>query len=89
MRGLMEKLTERLDLPAELLEGTARLTLTGGSAVRIENHRCLLSYSPDLLEVGCGTLRLRVRGEGLRIRCMDRTELLLTGKILGVEVDGA
>ena len=44
---------------------------------------------PIMLEVGCGRQMLRVRGEDLRIRCMDREELLVDGTILAVEVENA
>ncbi len=88
VRGLMEAAAKLFRLPEELLDGTARLTLTGAGTVRIENHKCLLSYSREALEVGCGRQRLRVIGEGLQIRCMDRKELLIEGKIAAVEVDG-
>lgn len=84
-----ETLVRRLDLPEELLPGAARLTLTGGRTLRIENHRCLLSFSDELLEAGCGRQRLRICGRDLRIRAMDRQEILLEGTILSVEVEGA
>ena len=89
MSGIVEKLAERMALPEELLPGTARLTLTGGKQVRIENPRCLLSFAPDAVEVGCGALRLRIRGAGMELRGMERGELFITGTILSVEVDGA
>ena len=89
MRGIMDKLAGHLALPEELLPGTARLTLTGGNQVRIENHRCLLSFTPDEIEVGCGRLRLRIRGADLELRGMERKELLIAGTIISVEVDGA
>ena len=87
MREIMETVTERLGLPAELSDGVPRLTLSGSQQVRIENHRCLLSFSADTLEVRCGKELLRVRGEGLRIVSMERSELLVDGKILTVEVE--
>ncbi len=83
----METVTERLGLPAELSDGVPRLTLSGSQQVRIENHRCLISFSADMLEVRCGKGLLRVRGEGLRIVSMERSELLVDGKILTVEVE--
>lgn len=85
----MEKLADRMALPEELLPGTARLTLIGGSQVCIENHRCLLAFAPDSIEVGCGKLRLRIRGDGLELRGMEREALYITGRILSVEVEGA
>ena len=89
MGRFAERLTERFGLPAELLDGAARLTLTAGRTVRIENHQCLLAFSSETLEVGCGKQRLRLRGEGLRIVSMDREELLVDGRIFAVEVDNA
>ena len=87
--GLMESLASRMALPEELLPGTARLTLTGGDQVRIENQKCLLSFSPEMIEVGCGRLRLRVLGSGMELRGMDRDELLICGSISSVEVEGS
>ena len=87
--GLLETLASRMALPEEVLPGTARLTLTGGDQVRIENQKCLLSFSPEMIEVGCGKLRLRVLGSGMELRGMDRGELLIRGRILSVEVDGS
>ena len=84
-----EKLAGRLDLPGELLGDVPRLTLTGGAQVLIENRRELLSYSDETVEIGCGRLRLRILGKDLCLRSMDREELLITGRIFGVEVDGA
>ena len=89
MRGWKEFLSDDLGLPPGVLDGAARLTLMGGRQVQIENHRCLLSFSSELLEVGCGRQMLRVRGEDLRIRCMDREALLVDGTIHAVEVENA
>ena len=89
MREVFERVTEALALPAELPEDAARLTLTAGRELRIENYRCLLSFSPEMLELGCGRQTLRVRGEGLRICSLDRQALLADGTILSVEVENA
>lgn len=89
MHEIAERITGRLRLPEELLEDGARLTLTAGRQARIENHRCLLSYTPDTVEVDCGKQRLYIRGDGLRIAVMTQIELLIEGRILSVEVEGA
>ena len=88
MARLTETLTGRLNLPKEVLEDVPRLTLTGSGQVLVENHKGLLSYSEELIEIGCGRLHLRVRGSDLLLRAMDREELLIHGKIIAVEVEG-
>ena len=89
MAKLSETLADRLELPGELLPGVPRLTLTGSGSVMVENHRELLSCTEDPVVIGCGKLRLRILGTELLLRSMDREELLITGKIIGVEVEGA
>ena len=89
MGGWIETAVERLELPLELMDGAARLTLVAGRQVRIENHRCLCSFTPDTLEVDARKQRFRVRGDGLRIVSMNSQEILVDGTILTVEVDHA
>ena len=87
MTGLLEKLSERLDLPAEALAGAPRVTLTGSDRVLVENHRGLLNYTETELEIACGHGRVRVRGADLLLRAMDAQMLLVTGRVTGVDVD--
>lgn len=83
----MENIAERFQLPAEVLGGLPRMTLTGNTQLLIENHRGLLGYRPDCVEVGGGRLRIRVRGEGLRLKAMDADSLLIGGTIFGVDTE--
>ena len=87
MEKLIEKLLRRTGLPPEATEGALRVTISGRSQVRIEHHRGLLSYSDTETEVGGGRLRARIRGDGLQLRVMTEEELLITGTILGVELE--
>ena len=82
-----QQLAEKLDLPAEALAGAARVTVTGRNRVLIDNHRGILAYTDELLEVSCGRERIRVRGENLLLRAMDHEELLLTGTIFALDLE--
>ena len=83
----IDDLVERFDLPAETAAGAPKITVTGASRVVIENHRGLLEYSDTLIETGAGRFQVRVRGDGLLLRAMDREMLLVTGTILGVDLE--
>lgn len=85
MARWMEEIADRFDLPADTVAGLPRITLTGDRRVLIENHRGLLEYSEETVEVSGGRLRVRVRGTGLRLRAMDAEALLVTGTIFSVE----
>ncbi|MBR1658687.1 MAG: sporulation protein [Oscillospiraceae bacterium] len=87
MAKLLERLAAGLDLPAEALAGTPRVTLTGAERVLIENHHGLLHYSDSAVEVGGSGSHVRVRGDGLLLRAMNGEMLLVTGTIFGVDIE--
>ncbi|PKM72964.1 MAG: sporulation protein [Firmicutes bacterium HGW-Firmicutes-16] len=78
--------TEFFDLPAELVPGVPKLTLSGGSEVLIENHEGLKSYSRDLIEVRGRNMLMQIRGEDLELSAMTKTELVISGIIVAVEL---
>ncbi|MEA4896348.1 MAG: YabP/YqfC family sporulation protein [Oscillospiraceae bacterium] len=78
--------TEFFDLPAELVPGVPKLTLSGGSEVLIENHMGLKSYSRDLIEVQGRSMLMQIRGEDLELAAMTKTELVISGIIVAVEL---
>lgn len=86
IRLFLEKLAERADLPADVVAGTPKVTLTGMEWVLVENHSGILAYSGSEVEIA-GSARVRIRGDGLLLRAMDREMLLVTGRIFGVDLD--
>lgn len=87
LSDLLLRLARRTDLPAEVVAGAPKVTVTGGDRVLVENHKGILSYTEDQVEVSCGHGRVRVRGTALLLRAMDEEMLLITGKISGVDVE--
>lgn len=79
-------ITDIFDLPAELVPGVPKLTLSGGSEVLIENHGGLKSYSRDCIEVRGKDLSLQIHGEDLELAAMTKTELIIRGIIVSVEL---
>jgi sporulation protein YqfC len=79
-------LTELLKLPAELIPGVPRLTLSGGNEVLIENHGGLQSYSHALIEVRGRNQLVQIRGQELELAAMNRTQMVIQGLIVAVEL---
>lgn len=82
-----ELLSERLELPADAVAGTAKLTLHGRRHLLIENHKGILKYGETLISVDCGDLKVHVCGDGLNLSAMDKSDMLITGRILSVEME--
>ena len=85
--GLMERASQALDLPADLLAGLPRLELIGDCQLRMENHKGILSYGTEEICVSAGARVVRVRGEGLDLKAMTGAELLIRGRIACVSLE--
>ena len=81
IKGLCEDLAERLELPEEALSGAVRLTAVGDKRLLIENHSGLLAYGSELIRVGSGRGQIVLCGSELSLRAMNRTELLVIGRL--------
>ena len=81
----LEKTSAVLDLPADVVAGLPRMELLGDREFRMEFHRGILAYGREEIHISGGRLVVRVRGTGLELRSMNPTQLLITGKITGVE----
>lgn len=87
MGNIREEISERFDLPALAMGGLPRITLSGDRQVLVENHRGILEYGGELVEVAGGRVRVRIRGRGLYLRAMDPEMILVAGEIFGVDLE--
>ena len=86
-RPLTMEIAERFELPTQALDGHAKLTITGARRAVIEDHKGLLALGDDLIAVDGGRVVIRLRGEGLQLRAMDKKELVITGEIISAEFE--
>ena len=83
----IEKAADILDLPQEVVAGMPRITVTGCRRVLVENHRGILEYGSEEIQVNGGKMVLVLRGRGLELRSLRATELLITGRLSGMEFE--
>lgn len=84
--ALLEKTAKMFDLPADVIAGVPKLELTGDSEFRMENHRGILSCSEEEVHISGGIYLVKVSGQDLEVRAMTGFEVLITGKILQIEL---
>ncbi len=84
--GLLERTAQVFDIPGEAA-GMPRVEITGCREVRMENHKGILAYGDREIVVSGGRLMIRVRGEGLELKAMTGSELLITGTVSAVELE--
>ena len=84
--SILEKTSAALDLPCDVVAGMPRMELLGDREFRMEYHKGILAYGADEIHISGGKLVVRVKGEGLELRSMNPTDLLITGHITCVDV---
>lgn len=81
---LRGRLSTLFDLPREVTENLARVTLIGPVELRVENHKGILEFNPERLRLLTGSGELVVTGQGLRIGRIFQDEATVEGRIRGV-----
>ena len=82
-RDRAELLADKLDIPADAL-GSVQLSLCGRSRLLIENHRGIITYNDNLIEIDCGSVKLAVRGDALRLGAMNGSDMFICGRIIAL-----
>lgn len=83
--SLLERASQALELPGDAVAGMPRIELLGDRELRMEYHKGILAYGTEEIHISGGKLVVRVKGEGLELRSMNPTELLITGKLLSLD----
>ena len=87
VNNVLDRAVELFDLPGEVLGGMPKLTVTGSARVHVESHQGLLEYAPDIIIINGGAVIVTVRGEGMDVCAMNSEEILIKGKIIGIDME--
>ena len=74
-------MTQKMDLPQDVMMDLPRITMIGQVHIYIENHRGLLAFSDGEVRLLIKNGQLLVKGKAFVIRTILPEEILLEGKI--------
>ncbi len=84
-RWVKQWMTERMELPADVMMDLPRITMVGHLHIYIENHRGVLRFSKEEMRLRLDEGQLLIRGHDFVIKTILPEEILLEGKILSVQ----
>ena len=73
--------------PAERLQPRTLVEIVGNQRLLVEHHRGILGYGTEEILVGTGYGMLRITGSELRLCCMSRQQLFISGRIDAVVLE--
>lgn len=85
--NIFERAADIFDLPGEIVAGMSRITITGCRRVFIENHRGILEYGREEIDVNGGRVIIKLKGKELELRSMSDSELLVTGLLTDISFE--
>ncbi|MBQ8298772.1 MAG: hypothetical protein IJX99_03135 [Clostridia bacterium] len=83
-KDVKAKFQEALELPAELLTNSYRMTLIDNTNVLIENYKAIIEYEAYVIRLSCG---LTIFGDNLNVLEISADEIIIGGKIKNIEFE--
>ena len=80
----LQTLSQRLELPADILTGVPRMEVVGSELFRMEPHRGLLEYDHSRICIDSRMGQVKICGKNLRITQMNVTQITIGGCISAV-----
>ncbi len=87
---ILTEISQKLQLPSEVLAGVPKIELTGTQQVAMEPHQGLIEYGMEQISVRSSLGAVRITGSNLKILVMNSRRITIGGTIDRVEwVEGA
>lgn len=81
----MGRLTEKLDIPPDILEGATIVNMYGNQSALVENYKSIIEYSPNLIKLQGRHIKLLIEGEDLKIDRFTLEDCKIRGDIQVVQ----
>ncbi len=84
----LNKISELLEMPEEIMTNKPRLTILGFEELVIENYKNILEYDEIYIKVNTYIGVINISGFGLKLIQMNKDDIMITGKISGIDFEG-
>ena len=78
---LVKSVTDRLELPKDMMFGVPILTITGQNDLTVENYKGILEYRQDKIRLLLKNGQLEITGRNLKIDYYTNDDMKITGQV--------
>lgn len=79
-----EQLADLFSLPHDIVCGASNVSIIGSMRVIIENYKGILEYNNEVILLQGKQSKIQITGNRLKIRCYNEEEMVIDGRIDGV-----
>ncbi len=83
----MNRINEILEMPAEVVSNTPKISIIGFSEMLIENYKNIIEYESFYIKVNTHIGIINVNGFNLNLIQMNQDDMKITGKIDSIEFE--
>jgi sporulation protein YqfC len=80
----LEKLSNQLHLPPDILAGAPIITATGRNEICLENYKGIIEYNGNIIKVQTKMCKICIEGKQLNILYFTEDEMRITGFIQAI-----
>lgn len=73
--------TDKLQLPKDLLLGAMNITMQGNYEAYIENYKSIAEYGNEKIVIRGKNQNITIIGEGLKIDYFTKTDMIIKGRV--------
>ncbi len=85
LEHILEKASQTLDMPLQLVAGMPRIELRGNHEAIIESHNGVREYGENQIIVDTSLGSVRISGTDMTIRAMNEDKIVINGTIASFE----
>ena len=84
-----ELISERLDLPKEVVLDVPKVIITGNKEITIENHKGIQAFDKDEMKVNSKIGTIQIQGKGFEILYIGGSTITIGGVFKAIFYEGA
>lgn len=82
---IKEELAKSLDIPRDIALNIPKITIVGDEEITIDNHKGILKFKDDLIEIKSTLGSISIKGTDFEILFISDNTIVLSGKFQSIE----
>lgn len=82
-----EILTEKFDLPKDVMLNLPKITIVGDSEITIENHKGIILFERNIIKINTKVKIVNIEGEDFEILYIGDSTITISGKFKSISYE--
>lgn len=80
MKDKIERISEKLDLPKDVILNLPKITIVGNEEITIENHKGIILFERNIIKINTKVKIINIEGDDFEILYIGDSTITISGK---------